>query len=76
MSSYKKKDTIIIKDVTHTYKTETGLLPVIKNLNMSVPENGFTAVVGPSGCGKSTLTKLISGLLQPDEGEVILVEKK
>ena len=76
MSLYKKKDTIIIKDVTHTYKTETGLLPVIKNLNMSVPENGFTAVVGPSGCGKSTLTKLISGLLQPDEGEVYLGGEK
>ena len=76
MSLYKKKDTIIIKDVTHTYKSETGLLPVIKNLNMSVPENGFTAVVGPSGCGKSTLTKLISGLLQPDEGEVYLGGEK
>ena len=76
MSFYKKKDAIIIKDVTHTYKTETGLLPVIKNLNMSIPENGFTAVVGPSGCGKSTLTKLISGLLQPDEGEVYLNGEK
>ena len=76
MSLYKKKDAIIIKDVTHTYKTETGLLPVIKNLSMSVPENGFTAVVGPSGCGKSTLTKLISGLLQPDEGEVYLSGEK
>ncbi len=72
MSFSSKKDTILIKDVTHTYKTETGLLPVIKNLNMSIPQNSFTAVVGPSGCGKSTLTKLISGLLQPDEGEIYL----
>ena len=51
-------------------------MPVIKNLTMSIPENGFTAVVGPSGCGKSTLTKLISGLLQPDEGEVYLSGEK
>jgi NitT/TauT family transport system ATP-binding protein len=29
-------------------------------------------VVGPSGCGKSTLTKLIAGLMKPDEGEVWL----
>ena len=76
MSLNKKKDAIIIKDVTHTYKTETGLLPVIKNLTINIPVNGFTAVVGPSGCGKSTLTKLISGLLQPDEGEIFLVVKK
>ena len=76
MSLHIKKDAIIIKDVTHTYKTETGLLPVIKNLTMSIPENDFTAVVGPSGCGKSTLTKLISGLLQPDEGEIFLSGEK
>ena len=76
MSLNKKKDAIIIEDVTHTYKTETGLLPVIKNLTMNIPVNGFTAVVGPSGCGKSTLTKLISGLLQPDVGEIFLSGEK
>ena len=35
-----------------------------------MPEGGFVAVVGPSGCGKSTLTRLVAGLLIPDEGEV------
>ena len=39
---------------------------------MSVPEGGFVAVVGPSGCGKSTLTRLIAGLMKPDQGEVWL----
>jgi NitT/TauT family transport system ATP-binding protein len=39
---------------------------------MSIEEGGFTAVVGPSGCGKSTLTRLVSGLMKPDEGEVWL----
>ena len=63
---------IIIKSVSHSYKTDTGVLPVLNNLNIKIPYNGFTAVVGPSGCGKSTLTKLISGLLKPDAGEVWL----
>ncbi len=76
MKSNFYNDAIIIEKVTHTYKTDTGLLPVIKNLNMTVPKNGFTAVVGPSGCGKSTLTKLISGLLKPDNGEVYLNGEK
>ena len=76
MKSNVGNDAIIIDKVTHTYKTDTGLLPVIKNLNMTVPKNGFTAVVGPSGCGKSTLTKLISGLLKPDNGEVYLNGEK
>jgi len=63
---------IDIKGVTHAYKTENGPLPVLENLNISVPEGDFCAVVGPSGCGKSTLTRLIAGLMKPDEGEVWL----
>ena len=43
---------------------------------MSIPEGGFVAVVGPSGCGKSTLTRLISGLMMPDSGEVRLHGKR
>ena len=35
-------------------------------------EGGIVAVVGPSGCGKSTLTRLVAGLMHPDEGEVWL----
>ncbi|MBT8454613.1 MAG: ABC transporter ATP-binding protein [Rhodobacteraceae bacterium] len=63
---------IDIKGVTHAYQTQSGPLPVLDNLNVSVPEGGFAAVVGPSGCGKSTLTRLIAGLMKPDTGEVWL----
>ena len=63
---------IFVDRVTHTYKTETGALPVLNDLTIKIEENRFTAVVGPSGCGKSTLTRLIAGLLIPDEGEVWL----
>ena len=63
---------IHIKDLRHTYQTETGPLPVLDGLDIAVDEGGFVAVVGPSGCGKSTLTRLIAGLMRPDEGEVWL----
>ena len=63
---------IDIKGVTHAYKTPLGPLPVLDNLNIAVPEGEFCAVVGPSGCGKSTLTRLVAGLMKPDEGEVWL----
>ncbi|NCO21618.1 MAG: ABC transporter ATP-binding protein, partial [Rhodobacterales bacterium] len=65
-------DLIDIRGVTHAYKTDSGPLPVLNDLNISVPEGSFTAVVGPSGCGKSTLTRLIAGLMRPDKGEVWL----
>lgn len=63
---------IEIKGVTHAYKTKSGPLPVLNDLNISIPEGKFCAVVGPSGCGKSTLTRLIAGLMFPDKGEVWL----
>jgi NitT/TauT family transport system ATP-binding protein len=63
---------IEIKSVRHAYQTASGPLPVLDGLEVSVPEGGFVAVVGPSGCGKSTLTRLIAGLMKPDEGEVWL----
>ena len=63
---------IRISDVKHTFQTAAGPLPVLDGLNVEIEQGGFTAIVGPSGCGKSTLTRLIAGLLFPDEGDVIL----
>jgi NitT/TauT family transport system ATP-binding protein len=63
---------IEIKGVRHAYATKAGPLPVLDGLELTVPEGGFAAVVGPSGCGKSTLTRLVAGLMKPDEGEVWL----
>ena len=63
---------IELKSVSHAYDTKAGPLPVLDALDMQVPENSFCAVVGPSGCGKSTLTRLVSGLMKPNEGEVWL----
>lgn len=61
-----------LKGISHTFHTKDGPLQVLDGFEMTVPENGFAAVVGPSGCGKSTLTRLVAGLMTPDEGEVWL----
>ncbi|MCT4683771.1 MAG: ABC transporter ATP-binding protein [Roseicyclus sp.] len=66
---------IELREVTHAYKTKAGPLPVLDNLSIKIPENSFCAVVGPSGCGKSTLTRLVSGLMKPNEGQVWLHNK-
>ncbi len=63
---------IELREVSHAYSTKAGPLPVLDNLSLQIPENSFCAVVGPSGCGKSTLTRLVSGLMRPDEGQVWL----
>ncbi len=45
---------------------------VLKGLDLSIPEGAFVAVIGQSGCGKSTLLRLIAGLEEPTEGEILL----
>lgn len=55
------------KDLTKSY---TKHVPVLNNLNLTIPSGKIVGLLGPNGCGKSTLMKLISGLLQPDSGEI------
>ena len=67
---------IEVKNVFHEFRTDSGIVPVLRNLSFSVLKGSFVAVVGPSGCGKSTVTKLISGLIQPDKGEIFISNEK
>ena len=53
----------------------TNILP-IRNLSVTLPDQGVVAVLGPSGSGKSTLLKLLAGLLVPKEGKVVGLERK
>ncbi len=46
---------------------------VLWNMNLEIPKGKIVGLLGPNGCGKSTLIKMVAGLLQPDEG-VILVD--
>jgi nitrate/nitrite transport system ATP-binding protein len=48
---------------------------VLENINLSVEKEDFICIVGFSGSGKSTLIKLITGLLQPDNGTITLEGK-
>lgn len=45
---------------------------VIKNLSLTIDQGEFVALVGPYGCGKSTLFRLIAGLDNHYEGEIII----
>lgn len=46
--------------------------PVLEQIDLQVEANEFVSLVGPSGCGKSTLLRLVAGLLDPSEGELVV----
>ena len=43
---------------------------VLSNINLTVTENDFLAIIGPNGGGKSTLVKPILGIIKPQYGEI------
>jgi ATP-binding cassette subfamily C protein len=45
---------------------------ILKDAELEFPANSFTALVGPSGVGKTTVIDLITGLLQPQEGRILI----
>ncbi len=60
------------KNLTKSYKKG---VPVLYNLNLSIPAGRIIGLLGPNGCGKSTLIKLIAGILQADSGEITVCGK-
>jgi NitT/TauT family transport system ATP-binding protein len=67
---------IAISGVSKTYRTRDGDVPSLKPLDFHINDGEFFVVVGPSGCGKSTLLKMISGLLPPSSGEILVDGKQ
>lgn len=62
---------LVIKDINKTFITNNGKeLSVLENINLTVENEEFVALVGPSGCGKSTLLNITAGLLAPSSGSV------
>ncbi len=49
--------------------------PVIEAVNLTVVEGEFLGVIGPNAGGKSTLLKLILGLLKPDRGKILVLNR-
>lgn len=62
---------IEIKNLNFEYKNK----PVIKDLNLLIPEGSFLKIVGPNGSGKTTLTKIMMGML-PYRGNIYYDLKK
>ena len=62
------KRNIVLNDINFAYASE----PVLKSINLEIKKNETVAFVGESGSGKTTLVNLITGLISPDNGVMLI----
>ena len=60
-----------INNVSKSYKRGKNF-QVLDNINLKIKKNEFVIIKGVSGCGKTTLLHIMSSLLKPDSGKVII----
>jgi NitT/TauT family transport system ATP-binding protein len=65
-----------VRGIKKIYQTGGGEVEAVRNLTFDLRPGELACLVGPSGSGKTTLLKIISGLLAPTEGEVLLDGKR
>lgn len=60
-----------LKNIYKAYGQGDQATEVLSNINLTIEEGEFVAIVGFTGSGKTTLVNLINGLLEPTKGEVL-----
>lgn len=62
-----QNDALVIRNLVKQF----GAFRAVDDISISVPSGAFLVLVGPSGCGKSTLLRMLAGLEDPSEGEIV-----
>jgi putative spermidine/putrescine transport system ATP-binding protein len=62
---------VSLRNITKKYDG----IDVLKNIDLTIQDGEFVTLLGPSGCGKSTILRIITGLTDPDAGEVFMDDK-
>ncbi|GAF65425.1 ABC transporter ATP-binding protein [Bacillus sp. TS-2] len=63
---------ISLKNINKSYKIAKEEMPILKNIDLTIKEGEFLAIMGPSGSGKSTLMNILGCLDKPSSGEYLL----
>jgi NitT/TauT family transport system ATP-binding protein len=63
---------IEIEELTLRYRTSGDAVLALDSISIDIPPLSFLGIVGPSGCGKTTLLKVLSRVLKPTSGRVMI----
>ena len=61
-----------VRNLCYSYHALEGETKALDEISFDVRDGEFFAIVGPSGCGKSTLLSLLCGLIEPEEGKIMI----
>lgn len=64
------------KNIVKYFNHDSYRLKALGGINLKVDDGEFVCIVGPSGCGKSTFLRIVAGLENPEEGEILFDGKK
>src|SRR5262245_16570380 len=65
------RSAVVLKQVSFSFRT----LPVLQEVTLEIPKQSFLALIGPNGSGKTTLLRLMSKVLKPQQGTILLNEQ-
>ncbi len=60
-----------LKHISYRVSSPEGTLDILKDVSLTIPDHRMVVFTGPNGGGKTTLAKIIMGLVQPTEGQVL-----
>lgn len=61
-----------VNDLTKTFYTKDGEMRVLDHINFYVEQGEIFSLLGPSGSGKSTILNILTKLIEPTEGNVVI----
>lgn len=64
-----------IEQLSKEYSIKGQQIKALVDINLTIPDGSFVALVGKSGCGKTTLLRLLCGLEQPSRGEITFLDQ-
>ncbi len=67
---------IRVANLKKSFKTKEGGVDALAGVSFEVQPGSFFTLLGPSGCGKTTTLRSVAGLERPDEGEIVIGERK
>ena len=73
IKSFKKKNTILkLQNISLSFEKRL----ILENISFEINQGEIFGMLGPNGVGKSTIFNLVTGLIKPNSGEIIIRDEK